>query len=150
MENAPDFTIQEFVSKEAFTIFGEQSTRLIHPQISVLAQKARDFFNKRVIINNWYWGGSENWSGLRTPDSPYYKPYSPHSRGMAIDIKVDGLQSLDVQQAIRETYRYMWIQHGLGLMEWGTEGWTHLSIENFGVEGLMIYDVNKKTLKEDI
>ena len=39
-----------------------------------------------MTINNWSYGGNRNWSGYRTPDSPYYSIHSMHSSGNAFDI----------------------------------------------------------------
>lgn len=57
---------------------------LIDRRLVEADQQLRDKFG-RVAINNWWGDGNRNWSGLRTPDSPYYSRTSQHSFGRASD-----------------------------------------------------------------
>lgn len=52
-----------------------------------------------MIVNNWHTGGERQWSGLRTPESPYYSRYSQHSFGRAADC----LFSLTTAEKVRES-----------------------------------------------
>lgn len=66
-------------------------------------QAFRNLFGA-VTINNWYNGGDRQWSGLRTPDSPYYSVNSMHSYYKASDkIFERGTPEEWIEQAIQSS-----------------------------------------------
>jgi len=148
--HAPDFCVEEFVPKEIFERFGVNSTRFIDIRLPIIAQELRNYYRKSVIINNWRWGGEYKYSGFRTKASTDYTPLSPHTRGNAIDVKIKGVSSTEVQKFIIGSYETTWERLGVGLIETGTNGWTHISVEWFVSPYLMLYDVNNKTLMEAV
>jgi hypothetical protein len=79
------FKIQELVPPEVFEKRGYKSWELMDQKMLIVIDRLRDMFGP-MIINNWHIGGERKWSGLRTPDSPYYSPYSQHTFGRAFDI----------------------------------------------------------------
>ena len=79
------FAIHELVPKDVYEKYGETSWKLMDDRILITIDKLRYRYGK-MTINNYYWGGDRQWSGLRTPDSPYYSFTSQHSYGRAVDI----------------------------------------------------------------
>lgn len=80
------FSIQELVPKAIYAARGEKAWELIDERLI----KTLDFIKERfplgtITVNNWKWGGDREWSGLRTPVSPYYSETSQHAYGRAID-----------------------------------------------------------------
>jgi len=55
-----------------------------------------------VVINNWYIGGDRNWSGLRVPESRYYKMLSQHSFGRASDKVFTNVAAREVIEDIKK------------------------------------------------
>lgn len=76
---------------------------LLDERLIIADQKLRDVFGA-VTINNWMTGGERNWSGLRTPDSPYYSANSQHSFGRASDKLFHNATAEDVRKYIKITY----------------------------------------------
>lgn len=80
------FKVQEFVPKEVYERWGDDSLQFMDARILKLADIIKEAFPKGTMtINNWFWQGDRNWSGLRIPERPYYSIYSQHSAGRAID-----------------------------------------------------------------
>jgi len=55
-----------------------------------------------VTVNTWIWGGNLKQSGLRTKSSEYYSETSQHSKGCALDLKVEGWTAEALRQALRK------------------------------------------------
>lgn len=79
------FNIVELVPRQVYRDRGDKAWELLDQNMLKVLDQLRDKFGP-MVINNWHSGGDREWSGLRTLDSPYYKPYSQHSFGRAFDI----------------------------------------------------------------
>lgn len=82
--------------------------KLLDKRLIEADQKLRDLFGP-VMINNWWSGGPRNWSGLRTPESPYYSPTSQHTHGRASDKIFSRHSAKEVQEYIRNNYQELGI-----------------------------------------
>lgn len=78
------FDIEELVPEKVFLDRGEMSWELLDKGMLLTLDRLRDIYGP-ITVNDWKWGGEREWSGLRTPDSPYYSPYSQHTFGRAAD-----------------------------------------------------------------
>ena len=78
------FKIQELVPPAVYADQGERAWRLIDSGLVYTLNCLREVHGP-ITVNNWHIGGPREWSGLRTPDSPYYSPGSYHSCGQAAD-----------------------------------------------------------------
>jgi len=94
------FKVQEFIDKSTYEKYGDYSLRFMDMRIIITADKIREYFGKRMTINNWLWKKNREWSGLRTAKSPYYSPYSQHSFGRAIDFLIEGVDANEVREEI--------------------------------------------------
>lgn len=79
------FSAHELVPRQVYEDRGEKSFQLIDKNLLRFIDFLRNKFGS-ATINNWYWGGDREWSGLRTADSPYFSQYSQHTLGRAVDI----------------------------------------------------------------
>ena len=136
MKLSKSFELSEFVPPELYQLGEDFAIRFTDTRLVALAQFIKDRFNRRTIINDWIWGGQYKFSGFRTQSSPDWKPLSPHSRGLAIDIKVDGLTPDTLRQDIRDNYG-LYRQLGLMIIEKDTPTWVHLSVERTNTDQLM-------------
>jgi len=84
MYECDHFAIHELVPIAVFNERGDMAWELLDNRLLITLDLLRKRYGK-MTVNNWYWGGSRQWSGLRTPDSPYYSPYSQHTFGRAAD-----------------------------------------------------------------
>jgi len=88
---AKHFAIHEFVPQSVYEDRGEKAWQLIDHRLVLncdsLKEQLEKIYGKRipVTINNWFWDGDRDASGLRIPGQKNYKPYSQHSFGRAQD-----------------------------------------------------------------
>lgn len=78
------FIIQELVPKKVYEDRGKSAWELLDDRLLITLDQLRDEYGS-ITINNWKWYGNREWSGLRTPDSDWYRPYSQHTFGRAAD-----------------------------------------------------------------
>ncbi len=78
------FAIHELVPESVFEARGEKAWELLDDRMLITLDRLRDRYGK-MTINNWYWGGSREFSGLRVFGCPYFSPYSQHTFGRAAD-----------------------------------------------------------------
>ena len=101
MKLSPHFFLQEFVPKEIFDRWGNKSLWFIDSQIVDIAESIRNKVGKPVIINNWKDGGTYNYSGYRPPECNVGVKMSQHRWGRAVDIKVPGIDLLQLYSFIK-------------------------------------------------
>ena len=93
------FEIQELVPIEVYRNRGERAWQLLQTVALIALDKLRDRYGP-ITVNNWYWHGPREWSGLRTTDSPYYSPYSQHTFGRAFDCIFERVTAEEVRRGI--------------------------------------------------
>ena len=123
------FKTQELVPKHIYQKRGEKAIELINPLlIDSLNQLKQDFPSGSITVNNWLWGGSRNWSGLRTPGSPDYSETSQHSVGNGADCKFSEYDEADVRAyIIANPKKY---PHVKGVEDFAGMTWVHLDCRN--------------------
>lgn len=120
------FKIQEFVDKKTYNKFGEFAYAFIDDRIISVLHRLREDIERPIIINDWSWGGKNQWRGLRTIDSEYYSKYSQHSFGRAVDFDVKGMDAKEVREYIKEhIHNYSEIK---GMEE--DVNWVHIDVRN--------------------
>lgn len=121
------FKLQELVSKEFYGQWGEKGWRFIDPQLILAIDYLKEKFPLgSMTINNWFWDGGYNESGLRTPDCEYYSPTSMHTFGKAADIKFSEYSTESVRQYILSNPdEFPWIRG----IELGVS-WLHIDVRN--------------------
>ncbi len=93
------FLAYELVPPNVYKDRGEKSFQLLDNRALITLDALRDAYG-RITVNNYKWGGDRQWSGLRTPDSPYYSPYSQHTFGRAFDCIFSNTNAEIVRQDI--------------------------------------------------
>lgn len=116
MKVSKDFRIEEFVPPEIFNVYGTSSTWFVQPQLVVLAQFIRDYFEATMTINTWYRGGVFKERGYRIPASTTGSKYSQHKRGAAIDFTIKGLSADEVRRTILDNQQ-VFLAQGLTAIE---------------------------------
>lgn len=76
--------IQELVPPAVYRDRGEEAWQLLDSRLLVTLDNLR-FKYGSIIVNDYLWNGKRSQSGLRTPESGYYSPYSQHTFGRAAD-----------------------------------------------------------------
>lgn len=133
------FCIQEFVPKEIYQQFGDNSIWFINPNIVVVCEYLRVAINKPITINNWHTGGQYNLSGYRPPDCATGGKLSQHKRGDAADIKVAGMSPKEVLRFIQAHWKEL-RDMGLSTVENvdSTPTWNHLDCRWTDLDTLLI------------
>lgn len=105
------YQIYEVVPKELYESYLEDELwKMFTPQIIKTIDRIKEKFNKgSITINNYFWNGSYNWSGLRfnTDDCDVYNKNSQHTFDInknklcnAMDLKFSHYDVQDVQKYI--------------------------------------------------
>ena len=116
---------------------------LINPLLPPLDQFLRERHGA-VTINNWFIGGDRNWSGLRTPESPYYKWLSQH--GSFVNAS-DSLYRNSTPEEVREDVKTNYLEHykPLGLtsfedkVNWFHKDMRYHTFKGYKNTGLLIF-----------
>ncbi|TAA42652.1 hypothetical protein [Corallincola spongiicola] len=99
MYKCKHFQIHELVPKSVFNKRGEKAWQLLDDRLLITLDRLREKFGS-MTVNNYYWQGDREWSGLRTSDSPYYSPFSQHSFGRAADCLFQDHDAESIRQQI--------------------------------------------------
>ncbi len=127
MYQCQHFSLHELLPRVVYQQRGEKGWALLDERLLVTLDRLRKRYGS-ITVNNWLWGGEREWSGLRTPDSPFYSRYSQHSFGRAADclfgaVTVDEVRE-DILTRLDEPV-YQYIQS----VEMGVS-WLHFDVRN--------------------
>lgn len=127
------FAPQELVPPQVFADRGIKALHLLNAHVLECADILRKAYGP-AFINTWHNDqltaayGERQWSGLRTPDSPYYRPYSQHTIGNALDIVFRDTTAEQIRADIESgliTFPYnVVIERGVS--------WLHIATANYG------------------
>ncbi len=121
------FEIHELVPKKMYEKYGEKAWRYVDVRLIETIDKLKEHFNLGTMtINNYGFGGSREWSGIRTPESQNYSYGSQHSFANAFDIVFSDYSAEEVRNYIinnRDLFPHI---NGLEL---GVI-WVHLDVRN--------------------
>ena len=144
------FRIEELVSRRTFKRHGVSSLRFIDRNIfTILNAYVQRFPGKKIYANTWPFQNHDSalkpfeYRGYREPECTEGAKESAHRRGMAIDLDVEDVSSLEVQKIIKAEFEKFWRFFGLTGIEDGTVGWTHNTCETWGTEELKLISIPK-------
>ena len=114
------FFVQELVDKKTHQIRGDKAIQL---------------------VNNWHNGGSRQWSGLRTKESPYYSSYSQHSFGRAIDFITPNFDVHQIREDIKKFPNEVAFQYITAIEDFEGMTWVHIDVRNWDKKnkGLLVF-----------
>jgi len=96
------FEIHELVPEHIFQKKGLSAWSLIDDRLIETIDALKEIFSKGTMtINNYYWSGDREWSGLRTPTSRWYSETSMHTHGKAIDAIFSNYKAEEVREYIK-------------------------------------------------
>lgn len=90
------FAPQELLDPQTFKTWGALGLRYMDQGLL----RALDFIwehypakdgKRKIVINDYAFGGNKRWSGLRLPGSEYFRQYSAHAWGRAVDMRPHGI-----------------------------------------------------------
>lgn len=123
------FKLQEFLPKHVYKARGEKGWQLLDDRLIAVADRLKEKFPEGTMtINNWLWGGNRNWSGLRTPESPDYSPYSQHTFGRAFDAVFSAYDEAEIRRyLIDNKHEFPEIK---GIENFDGMVWVHVDVRN--------------------
>ena len=121
------FRTQELVPQKVYEVRGELALELLDDRALITLDKLRKRYGS-ITVNDWMWGGNSQWRGLRTPDSPWYKPYSQHTFGRAFDCVFKEVTAEEVRQDIFKHPHVLDFEH-IRSIELNTS-WLHFDVRN--------------------
>lgn len=96
------FQLYELVDRTTYQKWGNGAWTLLNPLALEALDGIREFFNKPVVVNNWFGGGPFQYRGYRNEHCPIGAKYSQHKKGNAFDLDVQGMTADEVRAAIVE------------------------------------------------
>ena len=130
MYKCKHFKIYELVDKETYEIRGDKAWALLDDRLLAFADYLRDEFGP-ITINDWEWGGKNQWRGVRTSGSPYYRPYSQHSFGRGLDMIFQNITAEEVRKWLRENESLWQMDSGIFSITCEEDvSWLHLDLRN--------------------
>lgn len=143
------FRAEELVSRETFRLLGAHRVfRYIDSRVLMMADKLAAKFNfdddgKRIgttTINNWLWNGNRQYSGLRMPGEPHFKPFSDHTYGRALDMVFSSVTAVQVRDYIEDNpdeFPFItFVEEGENIT------WLHISTMNLAGMGYTLKNPN--------
>jgi len=105
------FKIYELVDRFTHERFGEEAWQFFNPIALISLDGIREFFNAPVTVNNWFWGGSLQFRGLRPVYCTIGATYSQHRFGNAFDCDVKGVSAEEVRKTIIDNKDHELLRH---------------------------------------
>jgi len=127
MYKCTHFAIHELVPPKIFAERGEKAWELLDERLLITLDRLRERYGP-MTVNDYYWGRAREWSGLRTPGSPFYSAYSQHSFGRAADCLFRDTSADRVRQDIL-AHANDPVFERIGSIELGTS-WLHFDVRN--------------------
>jgi len=127
MYHCTHFAIHELVPPQVYHDRGEKAWELLDDRLLITLDRLRERYGP-IVVNNYERGGSRQWSGLRTADSPFYKPYSQHTFGRAADCLFQEIEVAEVRKAILRDPELTNFEY-INSIELGTS-WLHFDVRN--------------------
>ena len=140
--NGTSFLIQEFVPKSFWKVYRENSMWFVNPNAILFAQWLKDQTCSTVTINDWCFGGSYQFSGLRPFNCKIGAELSQHKFGNAIDVMVKGWSGEQIRDLIRDNFTFLNKAFGLTTIEKNTSTWCHVDFRFTGLPYL--FEINYK------
>lgn len=142
MKVSQNFYLQEFVSKDVYTKWGDNAIWFVDRKVINITQFLRERFGV-TTVNNWMDGGQYNYSGFREPECTVGAKLSSHRFGRAADTKFRDKSELEVYQDIVTNFD-LYKKYGLTTVEnikmttKNKEGWVHFDTRWTNKEELLI------------
>ncbi len=127
MYQCEHFALHELLPVNSYQVRGEKGWALLDERLLITLDRLRKRYGA-MTVNNWFWGGEREWSGLRTSDSPFYSRYSQHSFGRAADCLFSAVTVDEVREDIL-TKPDEPIFELIGSVELGVS-WLHFDVRN--------------------
>lgn len=99
------FELFELLPKEFFkrwfALYGNKLWQIFPTEVLWTQDMLRETYG-RIVVNDWHWGGENQWRGYRTMDCPIGAPLSMHKFALAVDCVFMDTDVREVRRDIME------------------------------------------------
>lgn len=125
------FKAHELVPPSVYKEHGERALRFIDTRIIDILTFLRDYYKSPITVNNYMYGGQLKNRGLRLEGLPFFRKYSCHSFGRAVDFNVKGVPTEQVYQDIFNMADDLKTLKLTGVEDIAdATTWTHITVSN--------------------
>ncbi len=127
MYKCKHFGIKELVSKKVYEDRGTKAWGLLDERALKTLDALRDRFGS-TTVNDWSWGGANQYRGFREPGCSVGRQYSQHRFGRGFDCSFRDIKAEAVQQYILDNPDHFPL---ISSIEVGVS-WLHFDVRNYG------------------
>lgn len=137
------FNLHELVSADSYNRLSHAHLwGIFNPLLLWTIDQIREFYNKPMTINNWFYGGDRQYSGLRMPgEYPASGSLSQHRFGNAVDFYIKGIEPAEIRQDIKENPNNDIFQFITAIEDFNGMNWVHIDMRNWDKDnnGLLVF-----------
>lgn len=104
MKTSKHFTLKELVPIDVYNQYGKEAWKLFDEKLIDTIDFIREKLDKPIIINDWQWGGKNQYRGYRPENCKVGALNSAHKDGMAVDMTVKGMTAEDVRTWLKDNH----------------------------------------------
>lgn len=132
------FSIQELVDRDTYAKYGQSSIWFLDPVALKVLDAIRNRFGS-TVVNDWSWGGNNQYRGFRPPDCKIGASFSQHRFGRGFDSNSKNATPDEVRADILANQEY-WLDKGLTTIEDGafSAGWLHFDTRITGISKIFV------------
>ena len=140
MRVSPHFNLDEFMHPSEYIRQGEDSIKLLHPQLIDSTEKLRVYLDLPMRINNWNSGGTFQNRGWRPQNSKVGAKKSLHKKGMAIDFDSPSTPMKELFVKVWDARDWIVQNTAFRIIESFdfTPGWIHLAIGDPSIKEIVV------------
>jgi len=96
------FKVYELVDQQTYALLGDNAARLFKKGLLKDIDSLRENLDRKITVNDWYWGGRFSQRGYRSRTSDTGGLTSQHRDANAIDLVVEGMTAEEVRIHIKQ------------------------------------------------
>lgn len=127
MYQCEHFNIKELVSQNVYADRGQKAWQLLDERALKTIDKLRKVFGP-TTINDWQWGGANEYRGFREPECKIGAQYSQHRFGRAFDCH---FRDVPARQAREYILQHLKEFPYITSLEMNVR-WLHFDVRNYG------------------
>jgi len=121
------FKAYELVDEATYTMLGDESWRLLDIKLLITLDTIKTLKSWSIVVNDWHWGKSFQYRGVRTHNCKIGADGSAHRKGMAVDFDAyEGKVRISPTEVREVILRNIDDLPHLRCIE--TENWNHIDV----------------------
>lgn len=126
-ELVPESVYNQFVDEEGSLNLNFWS--FFDDRMLITADRIREYYDRKMIVNTWWWGGEKEYRGFRSPGIDVGAKWSQHRFGRALDsiildLDMEGVINQILNNPFDLAFKY------ITALELGVQ-WLHFDVRNW-------------------